>query len=211
MPETRVDVVVHAEAALARAVAEAGARLQRRFRFAPAGQGGGAPAGYRLRICDTASARLFSLRGRAEARVSTFLSQGLSGYLGAGKPAFLAVCGLLGLVQLRALRLNPVLIEEDLRYPHRADCLYRARARKQHHALSFEPPYVCASCREFLRCLGLEPELYALLAALERIDGGARSEARAAAGSSHGAGLPQTGRRALEPRASWPHTVGPGG
>jgi len=132
---------------------------QRRFRFS----GQAVPGAIRLTVADAAADRPFSVSRADGVFISTYESDNICRYAEIGKGFYLAVCGMLGLVQWRALIMNELLVWEDFFVEEEPrGCLYAARDTIQEYALAFEEPYVCDACMEFFRCLGAEPEIMAL-------------------------------------------------
>ena len=115
-----------------------------------------------LRITDDHQNGLFSLAEGGVA-VSAWQSEGIARYAGIDRSAYFLLCGALGLLQYRALALNPLLEPDDFRYDNNSDCLFSLRPMKQEYALLLERPQICAGCVQFFDCLGCEPEVGALL------------------------------------------------
>ncbi len=156
----------------------AGAQLQDRFRFVQAcGEGRNTSRERHLDcsnhpqvfITDAQSGAPFRVHKDRGATVSTWAMGGLCHYAHVETKAYLLLCSLLGLLQWRALQLNPLLEEYD--FIHRCDCpcLYQAIPHPEDFALLLENPRLCRSCVEFYNCLGVEPEVAALVGVSHRI------------------------------------------
>lgn len=78
--------------------------------------------------------------------------------VGLSSNEFLLLCSLPGLIQLRCLEVNPLLIPEDLRHRAPSTCLFALKQSKTQFLLNSEVPTLCTSCRAFYRCTGLELE-----------------------------------------------------
>ena len=178
-----IDVLTTGNDPHVRALAGAGALLQKRFRFIQ----GSVEANYyarrpyldgsnhpRLYLAESRSCAPFRVRKDRGAVVSTWAMDGLCRYAGVEASASMLMCSLLGLTQWRALQLNPLLEEYD--FIHRCDCacLYRAIGQPEDFALLLEEPRLCGNCVEFYNCLGVEPEIEALEAVIKHV----RSKAR---------------------------------
>lgn len=124
----------------------------------------------RLQVTDSPGNDLFQADRATGVTISTWQSEGISRYAHLPCDAYLLVCSLLGLTQWRALTLNPLLVEEDFIHGTPSTCLFSSRPFKQDYALLFEEPHVCSGCLAFLRCLGAEPEVEALLQALSLVN-----------------------------------------
>ncbi|MFO7976375.1 MAG: hypothetical protein R6V12_17270 [Candidatus Hydrogenedentota bacterium] len=109
---------------------------------------------------------LFSLRESGVA-VSAWQSEGISRYAGINRTSYFLLCGALGLLQYRALALNPLLRSDDFLHAGKDGCLFATHHPKQEYALLMENPHVCAGCVQFFDCLGCEPEVGALLDVLD--------------------------------------------
>ncbi len=115
-----------------------------------------------LYITDAPSHRLFLARHDRGVAVSTWQSEGLCLYARIEVDAYLVLCGLLGLIQWRALDLNPLLRIDDFIHEADVNCLFTTRKVKQDYALLLEDPTLCRGCHDFYRCLGTDPELLAI-------------------------------------------------
>ena len=160
-----VDVSVRVEGADLAALQRLALSTQDRFRFCAEkgrhkGQAGGPIP---LHISHTRSERLFSVDPIEGVTVSTWQSGGICIYAGIPEPHYYLLCSMLGLNQWRALSLNPLLRVEDFAHDEPANCLYVRRQLKQDHAVLLDTPFVCQGCLDFYRCLGLEPEMTALM------------------------------------------------
>jgi hypothetical protein len=156
----------------------AGEQLQDRFRFIQACSEGRHSSRERhldcsnhpqVLISDAQSGAPFHVRKDRGAMVSTWAMGGQCQYAQVETGAYLLLCSLLGLVQWRALQLNPLLEEYD--FIHRCDCpcLYRAIPHPEDFALLLEDPHLCRNCVAFYNCLGVEPEVAALAGVSHRI------------------------------------------
>lgn len=90
----------------------------------------------------------------------------------------------LGVVQQRALVLNAELRAEDFEHNATPHCLFSRGREKEDVATIVERLFICDSCYEFYRCLGLEKETEALKKVIEfveyqRIDRSLHRRARA--------------------------------
>lgn len=167
-----VPVCVSGAAQEVQRISEIGAQAQTRYDFRLS-------RGIRslsLRITDDHERDLFSL-GEGGVSVSTWQSEGIARYTGMERAAYFLLCGALGLLQYRALALNPLLQPDDFLYESERDCLFSLRPVKQEYALLLERPRICAGCVQFFDCLGCEPEVGALLDILEHIRGSHLSRA----------------------------------
>jgi hypothetical protein len=122
-----------------------------------------------IRVEDAPEPALLSFISRSCIRVSTDQMDGLCRYAGLEPAQYLLLCALLALVQWRALWLNDQLRPEDLFHTDDSGCLYTRVPSRPELALLLESPAVCQSCLAFYRCLGLEPEIDALLRVLPRM------------------------------------------
>lgn len=120
-----------------------------------------------LRFTDLPACELFTTDRKKGVCVSTWQTEGISCYLGWEREALLAACSVLGLVQWRVLCLSPLMIEEDMKHLEPRECLYARQCCRQDYALRFEEALICDGCKEFLCCLGGEPEWFALDEALK--------------------------------------------
>ncbi|MBI2422450.1 MAG: hypothetical protein HYV27_06450 [Candidatus Hydrogenedentes bacterium] len=76
----------------------------------------------------------------------------------------------LGVVQQRALVLNSELRAEDFEHNATPHCLFSRGREKEDVATIVERLFVCDSCYEFYRCLGLEQETEALKKVIEFVE-----------------------------------------
>ncbi len=139
-------------------IPELGARAQTRYDFCLS-------RGLRsltMHITRDEEPALFSLRDTGVA-VSAWQSEGIARYAGIDRTAYFLLCGALGLLQYRALALNPLLQPDDFLHATDGGCLFSTCHVKQEYALLIERPRVCAGCVQFFDCLGCEPEVGALL------------------------------------------------
>lgn len=114
---------------------------------------------------------LFSLRETGVA-VSAWQSEGIAQYAGIDRTAYFLLCGALGLLQYRALALNPLIQPDDFLHSSDDGCLFSTRPMKQEYALLMERPHICAGCVQFFDCLGCEPEVGALLDIIDHLRNG---------------------------------------
>jgi len=139
-------------------VARLGNRVQSVYRFVESPSRGAVP----VSLSATESTVLCRAGRRHGVSVSTWQAEGICLYAQIPREAYLLVCSMLGLLQWRALDLNPLLVWEDLLvHEEPPACLCAHRETVQEYALAFEHPYICRPCREFFRCLGLELEVLA--------------------------------------------------
>lgn len=142
-------------------IGDGAAALQSRFRFAPSPQ-----HDVNLWVTDALALRPFRVEPPSDVVVSTWQQEGICLYAGVDPEVYVLTCGLLGLVQWRALYLNELLREEDLVHSGDHACLYSVRDSMEEYALLFDEPRVCPGCIAFYRCLGAEAEVEALLSAV---------------------------------------------
>jgi len=128
-----------------------------------------APKDFRVAISEDTDAKLFRVDREQGVSVSTYQSDGICVYAGIDRNEYFRLCTLLGKIQWTALRLNPLLVEEDFRHESPSRCLFALQPFKQDYALSVEDPQVCQGCVDFYRCLGVETEILALCALLTEL------------------------------------------
>lgn len=133
------------------------ARVQSRYLF----QEANAWDPVTLYITMDRSNSLFTV-GPSEVAVSSWRIDDLCRYAGLERSSYLLLCCTMGLLEQRALRLNPLLRPEDLFNSQPGRCLFSVQPLKRNYALLLENPLVCPACQDFFRCLGCEPELEAL-------------------------------------------------
>jgi hypothetical protein len=121
-----------------------------------------------LQVTGEREDRLFSLRDSGVV-VSAWQSDGIANYARIDRTAYFLLCGALGLLQYRALALNPLLRPDDFLHTCKDGCLFTTRSSKQEYALLMENPHICPGCIQFFDCLGCEPEVGALLDVLDFI------------------------------------------
>jgi hypothetical protein len=109
---------------------------------------------------------LFSLR-KWGVVVSAWQSEGIARYIGIDRASYFLLCGALGLLQYRALALNPLLRPDDFLHTSQDGCLFAPCYPKQEYALLMENPHICPGCVQFFDCLGCEPEVGALFDVLD--------------------------------------------
>lgn len=141
-----------------------GNKLQERFRFIVQPRPGAAPVQLRQSLPG-----LLHVSRHQGVLVSLDQSEGISLYAGIPRQLYVLSCVMLGLLYWRVLVLNPLLVWEDMFVREAPECLCAARATLQEYALAFERPWVCPSCLEFFRCVGVEPETAALQEVLSHL------------------------------------------
>ncbi|HRI87854.1 MAG TPA: hypothetical protein PLJ47_06310 [Candidatus Hydrogenedentes bacterium] len=121
---------------------------------------------------------LFRVLDERRVVVSTWQSDGLSHYAGLSMAELMGLSTLLGLMQVRALQLNTFLRAEDFVHPSNAECLFATLPLKQSYAGTLESLNVCSGCRDFYRCLELEPEVDVLLRLIQHMENGKTAQGR---------------------------------
>ena len=147
-----------------RKIPELGARAQTRYDFCLSRDA----RSLTLQITSDKEPALFSLRDTGVA-VSAWQSEGIARYAGIDRAAYFLLCGALGLLQYRALALNPLLQPDDFLHAADCGCLFSTCHAKHEYALLLEQPHICGGCVQFFDCLGCEPEVGALLDLLDFI------------------------------------------
>lgn len=112
-----------------------------------------------LTITNSPMDTLFAIEPGKGVTVSAWKSGPIAHCMGLSGDEFLLLCGLAGLIQLRCLELNPLLICEDLLHRMPSTCLYALKHSRTRLLLNGESPRICRPCQEFYRCLGLELEI----------------------------------------------------
>ncbi|HPJ99149.1 MAG TPA: hypothetical protein PKW60_06655 [Candidatus Hydrogenedentes bacterium] len=141
-----------------RKIPELGARAQNRYDFCLSRD----LRSLTMQITSDEEPALFSLRDTGVA-VSAWQSEGIARYAGIDRTAYFLLCGALGLLQYRALALNPLLQPDDFLHGADCGCLFSTCHAKHEYALLLEQPRICGGCVQFFDCLGCEPEVGALL------------------------------------------------
>jgi hypothetical protein len=114
---------------------------------------------------------LFRVIDSTTVGVSTWQCPGLCFYANMEMQELISICAFLGLMHVRALRLNEHLRVEDFIHTPEKGCLFSTLALKQDFAEVLEHLHICQGCIDFYRCLGLEPEVDALLRVLRSLQG----------------------------------------
>jgi hypothetical protein len=159
-----IDVAVTGPDADAGEWADLGNRLLRHYRFS-GGSSGGAVS---VRVVSEWPGRLFWVDREGGVYVSSAQSDGIALYLGMPRARYLFLCALLGLVQWRALDLNPLLVPEDLLHHNPPRCVFADPMRLEDYVVTLDEVRLCPACMNFFRCLGVEPELLDAAAHFER-------------------------------------------
>ena len=94
--------------------------------------------------------------------ISTSQCADISAYAGLPRRVYLMTLAMLGLVQWRALQLNPLMLPEDFFHGDSCNCLFQRRIFLEEYALVFEHPFTCAPCRNFYSALCPADEMRAL-------------------------------------------------
>lgn len=128
---------------------------QSRFQF---GLPSGSPT-WNLVITQISMDTLYVLDSSRGVIVSTWQYGSVARCVGLSSNEFLLLCSLSGLIQLRCLEMNPLLIPEDLLHCTSSTCLFAVKQSKTQFLLNSEVPKLCRSCRAFYGCLGLELEI----------------------------------------------------
>jgi hypothetical protein len=96
--------------------------------------------------------------------------EGLCSYANLEQDVFLLLGAILGIIQWRALVLNPLLAsQDDLRHSQPSRCLFAEQPSKNEYALVLEDLHICRGCLQFYRCLGAEGDIEALLVLMARL------------------------------------------
>jgi hypothetical protein len=140
--------------------------------------GGAIPVYVRGKIPEIRRLPQHAAQAHSGVAVSTWQSEGITRYAGIDRTNYFLLCGALGLLQYRALALNPLLQPDDFLHDSDNGCLFSTRPLKQEYALLLERPHICPGCVQFFDCLGCEPEVGALLDVLEFIRGAQWAGAR---------------------------------
>lgn len=91
-------------------------------------------------------------------------------YANMDRDVFLLLGAILGIIQWRALVLNPLLAsQDDLRHAQPSRCLFAEQPTKNEFALVLEDLHICRGCLQFYRCLGAEADVEALLVLMARL------------------------------------------
>ncbi len=98
--------------------------------------------------------------------VSMWDSERVCKYTGISLEKYLLVASLLGLMQWRVLKRNPLLRLDDLHHPQNVRCVFANPQNVQEFALLLDPPVICPGCVDFYHCLGADSELIALRQAI---------------------------------------------
>ena len=122
-----------------------------------------------LIITDAPLDALYLLEPGKGVSVSAWQSGHAAHCIGLSSEEFLLLSSLLGLIQLRCLELNPILIAEDLLHSTSRTCLYCLKESRAQFLLYSEVPRLCRPCQEFYRCMGLELEIGEFLGFLDLI------------------------------------------
>ncbi|MBX7258905.1 MAG: hypothetical protein K1Y02_21255 [Candidatus Hydrogenedentes bacterium] len=97
-------------------------------------------------------------------------AEGLCSYANLEPDVFLLLGAILGIIQWRALILNPLLAsQDDLRHAQPSRCLFAEQPTKNEYALVLEDLHICRGCLQFYRCLGGEGDIEALLVLMARL------------------------------------------
>lgn len=137
-------------------------RRSARFYFVSGRNSGGK----RLLVTDSQHQALFRIHPGRHVAVSLWQAEEICAYAGMRVLDYLVVCSLMGLMQNRALELNPTLRPEDFLHESQDACLYGTLEHKSMAALRFERPYLCPGCLQFYACIGLESEALTLMSVL---------------------------------------------
>lgn len=169
-----IDVCIRTEILDSQRLARLGGRLQKQFRFTTGPWSTPHPASpestVSLYITDRPSHALFLVVKDRGVVVSTWRSVGICHYAHVDPDCYLITCALLGLIQWRALALNPLLRIDDFMHETPSTCLFTPVEVKQEAALLLDDPIICPGCRDFYHCLGVDSELFALYRTLEYIE-----------------------------------------
>lgn len=101
--------------------------------------------------------------------VSSWQVNGLQHYASMRESEVIGLSSILGLIQLRALQLSEYLRVDDFIHPPRDRCLFSTLPQRHDFADVLDSIHVCRGCIDFYRCIGLEPEVEALLQALQSL------------------------------------------
>lgn len=99
-------------------------------------------------------------------RVHTYQSKGICAYAGISLEQYLLCWSMLGLVQWRALSLNPLLRHEDFLHGQTSKCMYASQLFMEDYALVFDMPHLCNSCLRFYGELCPKSEMESLITTL---------------------------------------------
>lgn len=94
--------------------------------------------------------------------VTSWQSEGIAKYAGIDPHDYLMFFALLGLIEFRALQVNPDLKPHDLADLRTQYCVFTHRELFEEYALVFDDPYLCSSCAQFYCCIGCEREIFVL-------------------------------------------------
>jgi hypothetical protein len=109
---------------------------------------------------------------RRRALITTDQSSGIANFAGISQAAYLRLCLLVALTQLRALAENPIIEPEDFACQSNPTCLFSWHHQIQDYAYVFERRAICPGCQAFYLSLGVKNELAGALAEIESIGRG---------------------------------------
>ena len=136
--------------------------LQNYYNFKPHSDAAIHPLCVSVNITTLSLDRLAKVSLEEGIQLTTAHSEGICTYANLPLTHYLLVCAFMGLIQWRALDLNPLIKREDFLTEEHSDCLYTPRDTMQEYSLNIEQLRLCPGCAEFYHWLGTDSELVML-------------------------------------------------